>query len=167
MSRHKEAPDYVEPDLPITPMLDMSFQLMAFFIFTFRPAPTEGQIAMSLPKQEGGDSVSIPSPTDDKPEVFVVKVEAASNGTIAKMSITQKDAVDTRSVDLGADIKTYQKELKDRYAAIKAGEAKSKAKVTLEIADNLLHEYVVQLLDNGLRSGFTNIAPVPLDAKKR
>ena len=27
---------------------------MAFFIFTFRPAPTEGQIAMALPKEEGG-----------------------------------------------------------------------------------------------------------------
>ena len=27
--------------------------------------------------------------------------------------------------------------------------------------------YVVQLLDNGIRSGFTNIAPVPLDPKKR
>src|SRR5205823_11449705 len=93
----------VDPDLPITPMLDMSFQLMAFFIFTFRPAPTEGQIAMSLPKQEGGES-AIPSPSEDKPEVFVVRVEAANNGTIARMSLTQKDAVDTRALDLGADI---------------------------------------------------------------
>src|SRR5439155_12797446 len=90
--------DNVEPDLPITPMLDMSFQLMAFFIFTFRPAPTEGQIAMSLPKLEGGAD-AIPNINEDKPEVFVVRVEAANNGTIARMSLTQKDAVDTRAVD--------------------------------------------------------------------
>src|SRR5438034_9301009 len=106
---HRQTTDNVDPDLPITPMLDMSFQLMAFFIFTFRPAPTEGQIAMSLPKQEGGDT-AIPSPSDEKPEVFVVKVEAANNGTIARMSITQKDDVDTRAVDLGADLRVYQKE---------------------------------------------------------
>ena len=166
MSRHKEPPEYVEPDLPITPMLDMSFQLMAFFVFTFRPSPTEGQIAMSLPKQEGGDS-AIPSPTDEKPEAFVVRVEAAANGTISKISLTKKDDVDTRAVDLGADVKAYQKELKARYDAIPAGESKSKAKVTLEIQDNLLQEYVVQLLDNGIRSGFSNVAPVPLDPKKR
>jgi biopolymer transport protein ExbD len=161
---HRTETDFVEPDLPITPMLDMSFQLMAFFIFTFRPTPTEGQIAMSLPKQEGGAD-AIPSPTDEKPEVFVVHVEAASNGTIARMSISQKDAVDTRSVDLGADVKTFQKELTARYATLKGD--KTKAKLTLEIDDKLIQEYVVQLLDHGIRSGFANIAPVPLDPKKR
>lgn len=167
VSKHRTTTDFVEPDLPITPMLDMSFQLMAFFIFTFRPVPTEGQIAMSLPKQEGGEATAIPSPTDEKPEAFVVRVEAASNGTIAKISLTKKDDVDPRPVDLGASVANYQKELQTRYNAIASAEAKSKAKVTLEIQENLLQEYVVQLLDNGLRSGFTNIAPVPLDPKKR
>src|SRR5438876_11104746 len=87
----------VDPDLPITPMLDMSFQLMAFFIFTFRPAPTEGQIAMSLPRMEGGESQP-PGPTDDRPETFVVRVTAASNGKIAHMSLIVKDSADTRAV---------------------------------------------------------------------
>jgi biopolymer transport protein ExbD len=164
VSKHRSTTDFVEPDLPITPMLDMSFQLMAFFIFTFRPAPTEGQIAMSLPKMEGGDS-AIANPLDDKPEAFVVRVDAAANGTIAKMSLSQKDSVDTSSVDLGADPKVYQKELKARYDGLKGD--KSKAKLTLEIDDKLIQEYVVQLLDHGMRSGFTNIAPVPIDQKKR
>jgi len=30
-------------------MLDMAFQLLAFFILTFRPAPLEGQISLRLP----------------------------------------------------------------------------------------------------------------------
>ena len=43
--RRKRTPSQpVEPDLPITPMLDMAFQLMAFFILTFRPMPTEAQL---------------------------------------------------------------------------------------------------------------------------
>src|SRR5262249_39330773 len=55
----------IVPDLPIIPMLDMSFQLLSFFILTFNPAPTEGQIAMTLPKEEGGSGVSMPSLADD------------------------------------------------------------------------------------------------------
>ena len=48
--KHRRAEaDNVEPDLPITPMLDMSFQLMAFFLLTFRPMPLEAQIALALP----------------------------------------------------------------------------------------------------------------------
>lgn len=157
--RHLDDP--VQPDLPITPMLDMSFQLMAFFIFTFRPAPTEGQIAMALPKSEGGGQ-GMPSITDDKPQVFVVRVEAAENGTIGKMSLIEKDSGDTRPLDLGADLKKYQAELQTRYNALKG----SKGKLTLEIGDKLLHEYVVALLDVGIRVGFTDIAPVPMNKKQ-
>ena len=36
--RRRTGTDHVDPDLPITPMLDMSFQLLAFFIMTFKPA---------------------------------------------------------------------------------------------------------------------------------
>ena len=95
----------------------------------------------------------------------MVRVEAAGNGTIARMSLSQKDDVDTRSTDLGASVDLYQSELKARYEKLRGD--KSKAKLTLEIQENLLQEYVVQLLDHGLRAGFRNIAPVPLDPKKR
>jgi biopolymer transport protein ExbD len=162
-SHRRTVADHVEPDLPITPMLDMSFQLMAFFIFTFRPAPTEGQIAMALPKMEGGDATAMPSITDDKPQVFTVRVEAAENGTIAKMLLSEKDSGDARPLDLGADVKKYQAELKARHDALKGG----KGKLTLELGDNLLQEYVVRLLDVAVQVGFTDIAPVPIDPKKR
>ena len=153
----------VDPDLPITPMLDMSFQLMAFFIFTFRPAPTEGQIAMSLPKMEGGDT-AIPSPSEDRPETYIVRVHAAANGTIAKMTLHVKDSADTKAVELGADVKNYQSELTKRFASLKKD---AKAKLTLELDDGVLQEYVVALLDLAIRVGFNDIAPVPLDPKKR
>jgi biopolymer transport protein ExbD len=37
-----------EVELQVTPMLDMAFQLLTFFIMTFRSTPTEGQFAMEL-----------------------------------------------------------------------------------------------------------------------
>ena len=39
-------------------------------------------------------------------------------------------------------------------------------KLKLEIEKSLLHEYVVQLIDIGVRAGYTDISPEPLDDKK-
>src|SRR5207244_3440946 len=37
--------------LPITPMLDMAFQLLAFFIMTYNPSDLEGQLDLGLPSE--------------------------------------------------------------------------------------------------------------------
>jgi biopolymer transport protein ExbD len=50
--------------LPITPMLDMSFQLLSFFILTFHPRPAEGQFAVTLPPA-AGSLISLPDPKPD------------------------------------------------------------------------------------------------------
>lgn len=36
-------------ELNLAAMLDMAFQLLTFFILTFRPAPIEGQVSLRLP----------------------------------------------------------------------------------------------------------------------
>ncbi len=41
-----------EVELNVTAMLDMAFQLLTFFILTFRPPPFEGQIGLRLPPPE-------------------------------------------------------------------------------------------------------------------
>lgn len=38
--------------LNLAAMLDMAFQLLTFFILTFRPPPVEGQITLKLPKPQ-------------------------------------------------------------------------------------------------------------------
>ncbi len=142
-------------------MLDMSFQLMAFFLFTFRPAPSEGQIAMSLPMVEGGGD-SIPSPSEDTPVTFVVTVDGGANGTIGNMTIREKDGPPGGD-PIGASVERYGAELRKRRAELKG----RPSKVTLEIGDGILHEYVVRLLDVASQAEFTDIAPVPADTKKR
>lgn len=158
--RHRQSTDFVEPDLPITPMLDMSFQLLAFFIMTFKPAPTEGQLAMTLPKEEGG-GVSMPSLAEDKPVKYIVRVVATETGAIQNMTF-EEEGGGKLAVDLKADIKNYFDELKKA-----SDENKGKpAKLTLELDGKLLQEYVVSLLDHGVRAGFTDIAPIPIKARK-
>jgi biopolymer transport protein ExbD len=44
--RRRKAPSV---ELNLAAMLDMAFQLLTFFILTFRPAPVEGQLGLHLP----------------------------------------------------------------------------------------------------------------------
>lgn len=159
--KHKNETEDVAVELPITPMLDMSFQLMAFFIFTFRPAPSEGQIAMTLPNIEGGDSAA-PSLMDDKPVTFVVTVDNGANGTIGNMTIREKDGPPGGDA-IGASVERYGTELRKRRGDLKG----RPSKLTLEIGNAVLHEYVVRLLDVARQAGFEDIAPVPADPKNR
>lgn len=163
--KHRQGTDFVEPDLPITPMLDMSFQLLAFFIMTFKPAPTEGQIALTLPKEEGGpSSMAIPSPTDDnKPKHYIVRVASTDTGTIEQMTIFEEGAADAKGEGIGPDVGKFHAKL----SALSAQLQGKPGKVTLEMGEKLLQEYVVQLVDQGIRAGFSDISPVPIDPKKR
>jgi biopolymer transport protein ExbD len=166
-NRKRPKTDFVEPDLPITPMLDMSFQLLAFFIMTFKPAPTEGQLLMALPKEEGGPSTAAPNLLEqqDKPIHYIVRVAASDQGAIEKMTLTEEGSAATTAEDLTNDIKVYQTKLKALHANVLA--QKKTAKLTLELGDKLLQAYVLQLMDTGIRAGFTDISPVPIDKSKR
>jgi biopolymer transport protein ExbD len=47
--RRRKRRSQAEVELNLAAMLDMAFQLLAFFILTFRAPPTEGQIELRLP----------------------------------------------------------------------------------------------------------------------
>jgi biopolymer transport protein ExbD len=165
--RKRQGTDFVEPDLPITPMLDMSFQLLAFFIMTFQPKPNEGQIALTLPKEEGGPGVANSSVVDDnKPRHFIVRVTATESGNIDTITFSEDASpVPPRTVGGDRPVEAYRDELKALAEQLERD--KKTGKVTLELADKLLQAYVVQLVDTGIRAGFTDISPVPIDKTKR
>ncbi len=177
-NRKRTGTDFVEPDLPITPMLDMSFQLLAFFIMTFKPAPTEGQIALTLPKDEGGGtSTNISAIDENKPIHFIFRVEATKEGQIASINVTQEgSAAAATELKVGArknekgdptiDLaQEFAAEMRERQA--QAAREKKTGKATLEIGNKLLQGYVVQLVDAGVRNGFADISPVPVEKKDR
>lgn len=49
MSRRRKHDSGEDVTLNMAAMLDMAFQLLTFFILTFKPSPIEGQISMRLP----------------------------------------------------------------------------------------------------------------------
>jgi biopolymer transport protein ExbD len=152
--RRRRAPNRpTDPELPITPMLDMSFQLMAFFILTFRPAPSEAQLALTLPKEDGGGQ-SVPTLSiDAEDDELIVQVYAADNGNIASITAAPK----TGNVPLGADTGALFKYLRDRAAA-----STKAPKLKYEIAERLNYQFVIKLLDEGRRAGYDRISPTLL-----
>ena len=74
MSRKRKSRAQTGVALNLAAMLDMAFQLLAFFIFTFKPSPIEGQISLRLPP---------PQAVIEKGDTFLVKrtqeAEVASN----------------------------------------------------------------------------------------
>jgi biopolymer transport protein ExbD len=159
--RDRPGPDRVEPDLPITPMLDMSFQLLAFFILTFRPSPTEGQIALALPKEDGNPAGrQLVDVNREPPARLVARVTAAPNGTIGGITLGEEGAVTPK--DLGPRVEALRDEL--QTAARSDGRP---ARLVLELDETLIQECVVQLVDTGTRAGFAELSPVPLDRRRR
>ena len=49
MGRRRKRRSQPDVELNLAAMLDMAFQLLTFFILTFKPAPVEGQISLRLP----------------------------------------------------------------------------------------------------------------------
>ncbi len=66
--RHRIKRDQGSVELNLAAMLDMAFQLLTFFILTFRPAPIEGQLAVHLPP---------PNPIVNKPMDNLVNANPA------------------------------------------------------------------------------------------
>ncbi len=52
------------PTVPITPMLDMAFQLLTFFVLTYKPAPSEVQYVMNLLPAQPATSITAEAPSD-------------------------------------------------------------------------------------------------------
>src|SRR4051812_46773704 len=84
------------PDLPITPMLDMSFQLMAFFILTFKPAPTEVQLALMLPTAGRDVSTFEPKIEDQLPPSYKISV-SPTKGVPTEISLQEDNNPQTTS----------------------------------------------------------------------
>src|SRR5262249_9083089 len=67
--------------LPITPMLDMTFQLLFFVMVNFRPTPStiEGQLEMALPTE---NTTARPDKPPDQPKGTDKDLEFPSDLTV-------------------------------------------------------------------------------------
>jgi biopolymer transport protein ExbD len=100
-----------EVEIQITPMLDMAFQLLTFFIMTFKATPTEGQFAMNLlpaqPATRMDAPVSAEAASSDVPaglRTLPTTLRAGSGGALGVVTLGE---VEVKGMD------QLKKELKD------------------------------------------------------
>jgi biopolymer transport protein ExbD len=90
-----------EVEIMITPMLDMAFQLLTFFILTYQPAPVEGQFSMNLLPSAPAIDINAKQETsgeakgrDDIPaalRTLTTLVYANNEGKIGRMMIGENE----------------------------------------------------------------------------
>jgi biopolymer transport protein ExbD len=64
LTERKKVRKAEEPTVPIAPMLDMAFQLLTFFVLTYKPAPAEVQFSMNLLPAQPATSITADAPSD-------------------------------------------------------------------------------------------------------
>ena len=88
--------DHREVELNLAAMLDMAFQLLAFFILTFQPLPIEGGVKLRLPsaqavardtKGKSGNTLGV-LPVDIGVKTLTISVSAdPRSGVIAQLAL--------------------------------------------------------------------------------
>lgn len=138
--RKKNTPSEVE--LNLAAMLDMAFQLLAFFIFTFDPAPVEAQISLRIPTMSVTSSSGAQADTETEKEDFglTLNLRVLSNaaGDVSGFEVeTQKIAI---SGDPAKDIAALNSQLTE---TLKGASFDS---IVIHFADDLVYERMVQVL---------------------
>lgn len=102
-----------EIEIPITPMLDMAFQLLTFFILTYHPAPAEGQFSMNLLPAQPAVSMDAPATdaaaNDDLPaglKTLPVILRANDDGSLGQITLGENNV---------ADLTALAKEVKETF----------------------------------------------------
>ncbi len=100
MFRRSQSTGPGEVPLPITPMLDMAFQLLAFFIMTYNPADLEGQLDLGLPQA----AQLAPGPAPVPPGRVDVPLEPPTDLTVTVRAVQEGPHAGNISAILVSDL---------------------------------------------------------------
>ncbi len=112
--RHKKHVRKSEgPDIPITPMLDMAFQLLTFFVLTYKVMPSEGQFLMNLVPPQPATSITAEAPTDKPSDSMPTSLRtlptilrAGEGGSLAEIKVGEQ-TIPTDPVALEKELDKY------------------------------------------------------------
>ena len=124
--------------LNMTAMIDIVFQLLVFFIMTFKVVAMEGDFNIKMPLA----SESVSSMDDEIPDVINIQLTAGQNGNIAGIVVNDNESFNEA---------TMFQDLTDLIEQQLAGEADpesgSETEVEFDIAYNLKYTYTVKAIE--------------------
>jgi biopolymer transport protein ExbD len=155
--------------LIITPMLDMSFQILAFFIMTYHPSALEGHLAGTLaapPDNPGHGGIDRDAPILDPGELndsaltVVVKSAGEAPGKPGKILLRRKvEPVPAQIAD--ATVTWVQARRLLQIELKRLGDGVDKTSIRIEADAELRHEIVIDVYDVCRNAGFSRILFVP------
>jgi biopolymer transport protein ExbD len=140
----RKSPEEVE--LNLAAMLDMAFQILTFFILTFKPAPVEGQIQLRMPppqalatsataKQQAGDNDKNKDPVIGLNTLPII-LTATDDGMIRQIYVNQQEVVvDQKLAMLDAQLKKLLGDPATPYD-----------QVIIQVGSNLKYEELMKVL---------------------
>jgi biopolymer transport protein ExbD len=144
-------------ELPITPMLDMTFQLLVFFIITYHPSALEGKMDFSLPTPKGSALETPPSGPEEpgelstpNPVTVVARTEIGGTNAGGLSALLVQTATGEAIVNDSDGLRTYLQRLRKTEPA--PGE------VWLQVEGGLKYALVVRLMDSCKQAGFSRIS---------
>jgi biopolymer transport protein ExbD len=165
--------------LIVTPMLDMSFQLLAFFIMVYHPSALERHIDGNLlpptdiaRSSKNATQTDLPATDVDPPmeDALLVKVlsvapkqdegvgddgQQRKDGDPSRIMLKRKENADA-IIFAGSD-RPFAEDLKRLTAELKK-EAGPKVDIKIEGDGNLKHQYLMLVYDACKQAGYKNIA---------
>lgn len=85
----KRAPESVESKIDMTPMIDIVFQLLIFFIMSFKIVTPEGDFSVKMPMAPQASTPEEQKDEEDLPPVSV-RLKSTSDGRLAEVSCGQR-----------------------------------------------------------------------------
>ncbi|MGC3967528.1 MAG: biopolymer transporter ExbD [Pirellulales bacterium] len=134
-----KAPEKI--DINMTPMIDVVFQLMAFFLMTFKVASVEGDFNLKLPKSERSAGAA-----NTQVEMMNVVMRANARGDLMVMQVDANppsrwsNAIDAA---LFADLRAKV----DAKVNQARGAGQEEPEIQLDVDDNLRYEFVIKAVD--------------------
>jgi biopolymer transport protein ExbD len=141
MRRRRYQRPQADVELNMASMLDMAFQLLAFFILTFRPAPIEGQISLRLPP---------PLPVTKGTEAMgsdVTNTNPAKGVDTLTISVFADKTGDIGSLGVGESGVANLTALESRLEQIFADKDNSFEQVIIQVGSTLRYEALMKVVD--------------------
>jgi biopolymer transport protein ExbD len=176
MRKHKEVVGGVNLGLIITPMLDMSFQILSFFIMTYHPSALEGHIAGSLapptdfakkaPENKLDQVIEQSVPEEmilpELQDALTIMV-SANAGLPGKVSLQQKTEPTPRQIadSAATSWKDAKQTLSAELKQVSKDANAEKTNIKIAADADLQQQYVLQVYDICKQSGFSKIHFVP------
>ena len=153
MSRKKRKHKSAAVELNLAALLDMAFQLLTFFILTFKPAPVEGEIALRMPQaappvKQAGKVMG--SKTSDDPlkglDSLTISVMANAQGGIGGLAIEDQS--------LGID------NLEGRLKALLTDPNSTLKQVVIQAGSGLRYDSLMNVVDKCTKQKLPNGEPL-------